>query len=84
MPSSENPRLGWIGLGSMGQAMAVNVQKHLKENNFLPLKYWNRTLSRGDVVKAEGGVPSQTIEELVQGCDIIFISVRSKTSNDID
>ncbi|KAF2704452.1 NAD(P)-binding protein [Pleomassaria siparia CBS 279.74] len=57
-------RLGWIGLGSMGLAMAQNIQKHLYENNLPALRYSNRTLSRGEPLEGLGGVP-----------DVIFISV---------
>lgn len=57
--------------------MAVNLQKHLNAKEFAPLKYWNRTISRGDVLKEQGGVPCDSIGELVQSCDVIFISVRT-------
>ncbi|KAF1840800.1 6-phosphogluconate dehydrogenase-like protein NAD-binding protein [Cucurbitaria berberidis CBS 394.84] len=75
MSSPEQLRLGWIGLGSMGLAMAINIQKYLEEKTLPPLKYWNRTLSRGDVLREKGAVPGQSIAELVQSCDVIFISV---------
>ncbi|KAH7385625.1 hypothetical protein BKA66DRAFT_461663 [Pyrenochaeta sp. MPI-SDFR-AT-0127] len=75
MTSPEILRLGWIGLGSMGLAMAINIQKHLKKEAAQSLKYWNRTLSRGEPLKEHGGVLSQSIRDLVQNCDIIFISV---------
>ncbi|KAF1943207.1 NAD(P)-binding protein [Clathrospora elynae] len=75
MTSQEELRVGWIGLGSMGLAMATNIQKHLEEKELSSLKYWNRTISRGDPLKKLGGVPSRSIAEVVQSCDIIFISV---------
>ncbi|KAF2131444.1 NAD(P)-binding protein [Dothidotthia symphoricarpi CBS 119687] len=75
MTSSENPRLGWIGLGSMGLGMANNMQKHLKEKDMPSMRYWNRTLSRGEALQEIGGIPCQSIGDLVQNCDIIFISV---------
>lgn len=77
MTSTVEPRLGWIGLGSMGRAMAINIQRHLKQKQLPPLKYWNRTISRGDAVKDEGGIPSQSIAELSQNSDVVFISVSS-------
>lgn len=61
----------------MGLAMATNIQNHLKEKEFTLLKYFNRTISKGEELKEGGGTPSPSIEELVQGCDVIFISVRS-------
>ncbi|PVI08460.1 NAD(P)-binding protein [Periconia macrospinosa] len=68
-------RVGWIGLGSMGLAMATNMQKHLQNQELPPLQYTNRTLSRGDSLKAIGGIPCQTAVEVVQNSDMIFISV---------
>ncbi|KAF2833314.1 NAD(P)-binding protein [Ophiobolus disseminans] len=73
LPTS--PQLGWIGLGSMGLAMATNIQKHMTSNHLPALKYWNRTISRGEPLKELGGIPCQSPEELVQSCDIILISV---------
>ena len=81
MSTQQPVRLGWIGLGSMGLAMATNIQKHLSQHNLPPLKYWNRTLSRGDSLKDIGGTPCPSITELVQNCDIIFISVSHSSSN---
>ncbi|KAF2856362.1 6-phosphogluconate dehydrogenase-like protein NAD-binding protein [Plenodomus tracheiphilus IPT5] len=75
MASQDGLRLGWIGLGSMGLAMAVNIQKHLKEKALPSLKYWNRTLSRGDILKQNDAIPCKSIGDLVQSCDTIFISV---------
>lgn len=72
---SSQSRLGWIGLGSMGLAMATNMQKHLSTSQLPPLQYWNRTISRGDSLKDIGGEPASSVEELVQSCDLIFISV---------
>lgn len=77
MSSPENPRLGWIGLGSMGLAMATNIQKHIQQqhNRLPPLKYWNRTLARGKPLEELGATACDTIADLVQSCDVIFISV---------
>jgi 3-hydroxyisobutyrate dehydrogenase-like beta-hydroxyacid dehydrogenase len=69
-------RLGWIGLGSMGLAMALNLQNHINKSGGHPLRYTNRTISRGAPLEAIGGVPSTSVAEVVQNCDIIFISVR--------
>lgn len=41
------------------------------------MRYWNRTTSRGEPLKHIGGIPSQSPEDLVENCDIIFISVRN-------
>ncbi|KAJ4296693.1 hypothetical protein N0V90_006741 [Kalmusia sp. IMI 367209] len=75
MSSPTSVSLGWFGLGSMGLAIASNLQKHLKEKDLPALHFSNRNLSRGDPLKTLGGIPCQDINELVQVCDVIFISV---------
>jgi pyrroline-5-carboxylate reductase len=69
-------QLGWIGLGSMGLAMAINIQEHLKQNKLPHLHYANRTISRGDPLRELGGLPCLSIADLVQNVDVVFISVR--------
>lgn len=68
-------QVGWIGLGSMGIGMSKNLQKHLSSIAAPPLIYTNRTLSRGDAIKALGAVPAQSVGELAKTCDIIFSCV---------
>ncbi|KAH7095876.1 hypothetical protein FB567DRAFT_432639 [Paraphoma chrysanthemicola] len=80
MSTTTPQRLGWIGLGSMGLAMATNIQKHLTQHHLPPLNYWNRTISRGQPLKDIGGTPCASPEDLVQSCDIIFISLSDDTA----
>ncbi|BCS18527.1 NAD(P)-dependent oxidoreductase [Aspergillus puulaauensis] len=69
-------RIGWYGLGSMGLAMATNLQKHLATKNTLnSLLYSNRTLYRGDPLKALGATPETNFSKLVAQCGIIFTMV---------
>jgi 3-hydroxyisobutyrate dehydrogenase-like beta-hydroxyacid dehydrogenase len=84
MSPSESPRFGWIGLGSMGLAMSINLQKHLAEKSLPALQYWNRTISRGDALKQIGGMPCESPETLVQNCDIVCISVRRHNQISVD
>jgi 3-hydroxyisobutyrate dehydrogenase-like beta-hydroxyacid dehydrogenase len=63
------------GLGSMGLAMAVNLQKHLTSQGVPGLRYHNRTMSRGAPLADAGGVPASSIGGLVNQCDIIFMSL---------
>ncbi|KZM21231.1 uncharacterized protein EKO05_0001417 [Ascochyta rabiei] len=70
-----NLQLGWIGLGSMGLAMALNIQKNLQANSQPSLKYWNRTLSKGDPLKKITGEPSPSVGDLASSCGVIFICV---------
>ena len=55
--------------------MALNLQNYLKSNNLPNLHYSNRTLSKGDSLKAAGGVPEADYAALVKSCDIIFSMV---------
>ncbi|KAH6615030.1 6-phosphogluconate dehydrogenase-like protein NAD-binding protein [Boeremia exigua] len=66
---------GWIGLGSMGLAMAINIQKHLKATGQPNLKYWNRTISKGEELQALGGEPCTKPTDVALNCEITFISV---------
>ncbi|KAJ4247831.1 hypothetical protein NW762_013040 [Fusarium torreyae] len=70
-----SPRIGWIGLGSMGLPMATNLQKHLSTKGASSLLYYNRTISRGDSLKDLGGQPSSTARDLVTNSDIVFLSL---------
>ncbi|KAH7559258.1 hypothetical protein BM1_04195 [Bipolaris maydis] len=76
MDSLEKLHVGWIGLGSMGLAMATNIQKHIQQHpdDYPPLKYWNRTPSRGKPLEGLGATACPTIADLVQICNVIFIS----------
>ncbi|KAJ4986908.1 hypothetical protein SVAN01_07586 [Stagonosporopsis vannaccii] len=67
--------IGWIGLGSMGLAMAINVQKYLAATGLPNLHYWNRTVSKGDELGAIGGEQCEDAAEVCRKCGITFISV---------
>lgn len=59
----------------MGLPMAKNLQAHLTRTGAPNLQYWNRTISRGEPLQAQGGVPSPSIKDLVTKTDIIFMSL---------
>ncbi|KAI0377730.1 hypothetical protein F5Y04DRAFT_171932 [Hypomontagnella monticulosa] len=67
-------RLGWIGLGSMGNAMAKNIHKHLTSQGQPPLSFFNRTASRGDALEALGGIRCRDVAQVASESDVIFIS----------
>ncbi|KAB8209890.1 hypothetical protein BDV34DRAFT_210035 [Aspergillus parasiticus] len=62
----------------MGFAMASNLQKHLRAEGQPPLRFWNRTASKGDALKSLGGIQCASIAAVVSDSAVIFIS----TSND--
>ncbi|PWY81180.1 6-phosphogluconate dehydrogenase family protein [Aspergillus eucalypticola CBS 122712] len=68
-------QIGWFGLGSMGLAMASNLQRHLARKTGPGLIYSNRTISRGDPLKKLGGIPADNFSKLVSQCGIIFTMV---------
>ncbi|KAK4702317.1 hypothetical protein P7C70_g3902, partial [Phenoliferia sp. Uapishka_3] len=70
--STQQPQIGWIGLGNMGLAMATNLQKHLASRSLPPLLFTNRTLSRGDPLKALGASASSSPTDIFSKCDLIF------------
>ncbi|KAI0844475.1 hypothetical protein F5Y00DRAFT_248685 [Daldinia vernicosa] len=67
-------RLGWIGLGSMGSAMAKNIHRYLSSQGREPLRFFNRTASRGDTLAALGGIRRQDVVQVASESDVIFIS----------
>ena len=64
------------GLGSMGLAMAINLQRHLAAvEGAEPVHYFNRTISRGEPLHQIGGQPAQSVQGLVARCDVVFMSL---------
>jgi 3-hydroxyisobutyrate dehydrogenase-like beta-hydroxyacid dehydrogenase len=59
----------------MGLGMATNLQKHMIAHSLEPILYTNRTLSKGESLKALGATPYTSIAELVQNSDVIFASI---------
>jgi 3-hydroxyisobutyrate dehydrogenase-like beta-hydroxyacid dehydrogenase len=75
---STDRKIGWIGLGNMGLAMATHIQRHLRVQQAPGLSFTNRILSRGDELVALGSVGYATVQEVVQNSDIVFTSVSVK------
>jgi 2-hydroxy-3-oxopropionate reductase len=63
-------RIGFIGLGIMGQGMAANILKA-----GFPLTVWNRTASRAESLVAAGAQLAATPRELAAQSDIIISCV---------
>ncbi|KAK8116632.1 NAD(P)-binding protein [Apiospora kogelbergensis] len=68
--------VGWIGLGSMGSAMAKNMQRHLTTagKHQPPLRVYNRTASRCVALEELGAKKCESIAELARDSDVVFIS----------
>lgn len=63
-------RVGFIGLGIMGQGMARNILKA-----GFPLTVWNRTAARADALVAEGATAGSSPADVAANSDITVICV---------
>jgi 3-hydroxyisobutyrate dehydrogenase-like beta-hydroxyacid dehydrogenase len=66
---SEKARIGWIGIGRMGYAMAERLAKAGTD-----LTVWNRTRSKAEPLAAHGAKVAATLPELAS-CDLVFCMV---------
>jgi 3-hydroxyisobutyrate dehydrogenase-like beta-hydroxyacid dehydrogenase len=69
MTSADKARIGWIGTGRMGYAMAERLAKAGAD-----LTVWNRTRSKAEPLAAHGAKIAASLPELA-GCDIVFCMV---------
>lgn len=63
-------KIGWIGLGNMGNPMSQNLLKAGHE-----VTVWNRTKSKADEVLAAGAKWANSPKEIAEACDFIFTMV---------
>ena len=70
-PTSK-PRIGFVGLGIMGQPMARNAMKA-----GFPVTVTNRTLGRADPLKADGATVVKTPREVAASSEIVVTMVTS-------
>ncbi len=63
-------KIGWIGLGNMGNPMSKNLLKAGHD-----VTVWNRTKAKADEVLAEGAKWADTPKEVAEKCDFIFTMV---------
>ncbi|UQX88463.1 NAD(P)-dependent oxidoreductase [Jatrophihabitans telluris] len=66
---TEQSRIGWIGAGRMGHAMAARLLKHGRD-----VTVWNRTRAKAEDLIGLGGHLADTIAELADR-DIVFTMV---------
>ena len=69
MPTPTDQKLGWIGAGRMGYAMAERLAK-----NGCDIAVWNRTKSKADPLAKHGAKVVNQLEELSTK-DILFVMV---------
>jgi 3-hydroxyisobutyrate dehydrogenase len=63
-------RIGFIGLGIMGQGMARNLLK-----SGVPVRVWNRTASRMEALVADGATAGSSPADVAANVDIIITCV---------
>lgn len=76
----ESPQFGFVGLGNLGQYMALNLAKHLAtlKPAHPPLKVWTRTSSKAQAFAKENGAivdAVEKLEDLAVHCDVIITSL---------
>ncbi len=60
-------RIGFLGLGTMGEPIANNLRKAGHE-----ITVWNRTPSKADHIVSKGGKLARTARECASGKDLVF------------
>ncbi|MBI4205003.1 MAG: NAD(P)-dependent oxidoreductase [Betaproteobacteria bacterium] len=69
MANMKQHKLGWIGIGRMGYAMAERLAKAGCD-----ISVWNRTRSKAEPLAAHGAKIVDSLSDLA-GCDIVFTMV---------
>jgi len=67
--ATANTKIGWIGIGRMGYAMAERLAKAGAD-----LTVWNRTRAKAEPLAALGAKVAADLTELA-ACDIVFVMV---------
>src|SRR5436190_14330786 len=67
--AATNPKLGWIGIGRMGYAMAERLAKAGAD-----LTVWNRTRAKAEPLAASGAKVAASVADLA-ACDVVYVMV---------
>ncbi len=70
-------RIGFLGLGTMGEPIANNLRKAGHE-----ITVWNRTLSKADHIVSKGGKLARTPRECAAGKDVVFTCLSDERALD--
>ena len=71
------PKIGFLGLGVMGEAMALNLQR-----SGLALTVWNRTPGKADTLKAAGATVAASVAEVFARSEIVFLMMVNEAATD--
>lgn len=67
---SSMPRIGWIGLGAIGGALAIHVHR-----GGYPLTVYNRSAQKAAALVEAGAKLAGDIREIAETCDIVFAAL---------
>ena len=73
MTAPTNARIGWIGIGRMGYAMAERLAKSGAD-----VTVWNRTRAKAEPLEKYGAKIAANLSALA-ACDIVFCMVAPST-----
>ncbi|KAJ2894629.1 hypothetical protein GGI21_005260 [Coemansia aciculifera] len=68
-------RVGWVGLGAMGSAMARNLQEYRIAQGLSPIGVYNRTQAKCDQVAALGAKVYESPSDVANASDVVFLSL---------
>ena len=74
---SPDKRVGFIGLGVMGQPMALNLARAGVE-----LIVWNRTPERAEPLRASGAVVAGSVDEVFDGAQAVLVMLSNEEVTD--
>jgi 3-hydroxyisobutyrate dehydrogenase len=78
MDVSPKRPLGFIGLGLMGEPMALNLL-----GAGTPLLVWNRSTAKSDLVAKAGGAVARDVGEVFQRCEGVILMLRDEEATDM-
>jgi 3-hydroxyisobutyrate dehydrogenase len=76
----ESPRhpIGFIGLGLMGEPMALNL---LRAGT--PLVVWNRSTVKSDLLAKAGAIVAKDAKDVFQRCEVVILMLRDCEATDL-
>ncbi|GAB3736068.1 NAD(P)-dependent oxidoreductase [Silanimonas algicola] len=77
MSPGPEPRIGVIGLGAMGQPMALRLQAA-----FGPIHVWNRSAERCAPLVAAGAMACDDPDALFAACDVVLVMLADEAAMD--
>jgi len=77
MKGTSSRPVGFIGLGLMGEPMALNVVR-----TGTPLIVWNRSAGKTELLAQAGAVVANDPADVFERCDVVILMLRNETATD--